>query len=88
MNAQKNVPTIYAYCFQSAADPNQYGVAIVEREPDHFLPHYVGQQGSASSGVKRIRLAPANPFDTNEAPAKLGDKHRRGPRSVWRRPRG
>ncbi len=69
VNAQKNVPTIYAYCFQSAADPNQYGVAIVNESLTTSYPITWAGKAAPTIGVKRMRLAPANPFDTNEAPA-------------------
>src|SRR5271156_1743621 len=69
VNAQKNVPTIYAYCFESAADPNQYAVAIVNESLTTSYPITWAGKATPTKGVKRMRLAPANPFDTNEAPA-------------------
>ncbi|HEX3469988.1 MAG TPA: hypothetical protein VHT28_02280, partial [Silvibacterium sp.] len=68
VNAQKNVPTIYAYCFQSATDPNHYAVAIVNESLTTSYPITWAGSGAPTTGVKRMRLAPANPYDTNEAP--------------------
>src|SRR5271165_2719475 len=68
VNAQKNVPAIYAYCFQSAANPNQYAVAIVNESLTASYPITWAGTAAPTKRVKRMRLAPENPFDTNEAP--------------------
>ena len=68
VKAQKNVPTIYAYCFQSAADPTHYAVAIVNESLTTSYPITWAGKAAPAGGVTRMRLAPTNPYDTNEAP--------------------
>jgi hypothetical protein len=67
---QRNVPTIYAYCFQSAANPTHYAVAIVNESLTTSYPITWEGKAAPAGGVTRMRLAPANPYDTNEAPGK------------------
>lgn len=68
VKAQKNVPTIYAYCFQSSADPTHFAVAVVNESLTASYPISWAGKGAPTQGVKRMRLAPTNPYDTNEAP--------------------
>ncbi len=69
VNAQKSVPTIYSYCFQSASDPSHYAIAVVNESLTTPYPITWAGAGAPTTGVTRMRLAPANPYDTNEAPA-------------------
>ncbi|WP_446745065.1 hypothetical protein [Silvibacterium acidisoli] len=68
INPQKGVPTIYSYCFQSDKDPNSYAIAVVNESLTKSYPVSWAGAGAPGKSVKRIRLAPANPYDTNEAP--------------------
>jgi hypothetical protein len=68
VNAQKGVPTIYSYCFQSTSDPSHYAVAVVNESLTNSYPITWAGAGAPMAGVTRMRLAPANPYDTNEAP--------------------
>ena len=78
VNAQKNVPTIYAYCFHSAADPNQYAMAIVNESLTTSLPDYVGRQGCAHQWCEADAAGSGESLRHERGTCKLGDKHRRG----------
>ena len=68
VNAYSGVPTIYAYCFQSADDANSYAVELINESLTTSYPISFAGGGAPGTNVNVQQLAPTNPTDTNEAP--------------------
>jgi len=67
VNAYNGVPTIYAYCFQSADNANDYAVELINESLTTSYPITFAGGGAPGTNVNVQQLAPKNPTDTNEA---------------------